>query len=508
MELLREAVRIETLITDMEEQALVEGNIALPGNMSELDNVLLVEGRVSMGSTEVLDGRVLVDGTVVFNVIYSDAGGEILSYESMSNFQHGMDAPQAETGMNGNTAANIQQVEYKVNDQRNIAVNAVVNMHCNVTKSDMCNVVSDIKGDDGVQMIQEEIEIPIVKVAGERFTVREDVALSQGMPGVKEIFSKSAFARVSSTRPETDRVAVEGDIYIRLLYIDEENQLQNAVVTVPFGDIVMFDGMQAQDEVFANVVANDVFVAPLEEGSRIMNVEIYANNSVTAKAVERHTTLKDCYSLNSKLKPSKETLHMREIQAKGAGKCTVRDAISLPGGIPQISRVVTMNALPLVTSQKAEYGKAEIEGIMFMNIVYVSMEGSLRSVDVQTAFAGDVDVYGIHEGMTLQVRPDVESTYAAGTGLQIEVKVVMNVEVTGYENRKVEIMKDVESQERTERIDGGITVYFAEKGEELWNVAKRFNTTIDIVKKYNPGLSEETEMKEGQKLLLYRPYAS
>lgn len=508
MELMREAVRIETLITDMEEQALVEGNITLPATTGEMDNVLLVEGRVSMGSTEVLDGRVLMDGTVVFNVIYSNAAGEIENYESMSNFQHSMDAPQAQSGMNGNTAANIQQVEYKVNDSRNLSVNAVVNMRCSVTQSDMRNMVAAIRGDDGVQTMQEEIEIPVLKTAGERFTVREDVALSQGTPGVKTIFSKNAFARVTSTRPEADRAAVEGDIYIRLLYIDEEDQLQNAMVTVPFGDIVMLDGMQAQDEVFAAVAVNDVFITPLEEGSRILNAEVYATTSLTAKATERHTTLRDCYSLNSKLEPSKEKLRIRELKAKGAGKCTVRDTISLPGGMPQISRVVTMNALPLVTSQKAEHGKAEIEGIMFMNIVYMSMEGTLRSVDVQTAFAGDVDVYGIHEGMTLQMQPDVETTYAAGTGLQVEVKVVMNVEAAGYETREVEIMKDVESQQREKRMDGGVTVYFAAKGERLWNVAKRFNTTMDIVMKYNPGLSEQTEMNEGQKLLLYRPYAS
>ena len=47
----------------------------------------------------------------------------------------------------------------------------------------------------------------------------------------------------------------------------------------------------------------------------------------------------------------------------------------------------------------------------------------------------------------------------------------------------------------------GILLYFAGSGETLWDVAKRFGTTPDVLKASNPDL--EDTLVEGQRLLFF-----
>jgi LysM repeat protein len=46
----------------------------------------------------------------------------------------------------------------------------------------------------------------------------------------------------------------------------------------------------------------------------------------------------------------------------------------------------------------------------------------------------------------------------------------------------------------------GITIYFADGGETTWDIAKRYTTTLDTVKKFNPEIGDIAEA--GQKILI------
>ena len=46
----------------------------------------------------------------------------------------------------------------------------------------------------------------------------------------------------------------------------------------------------------------------------------------------------------------------------------------------------------------------------------------------------------------------------------------------------------------------GVTIYFADGGESTWDIAKRYSTTLEIVKKFNPDIKEQAE--RGEKILI------
>ena len=508
MELLREAVKIEKLIGTLEEQALVEGEVSLPSSKNDIESVLFVEARVGMDSAEGLEGRVMMEGTVVFNVIYRSTDGEITSFESSSNFKHNIDFGPADTGVDCEVAAQVQQVEYTVADRRRLNASAVVNLACTVTQQQEVSIVSGVDENSDLQQINDTIYIPTLLRGSDRLQISEDAMLNQGLPGVEEILGVSGYGRIKSARAELDRLVVEGEAKIWLVYHGgEEEPLVATTLSVPFSGIMEMEGLEESANVFASVRLSEIFVAPIDEGSRMLSVDFVANLNAVAVQLAEYPVIQDCYSLSSEVTLEKETLSCRQIKGHGYGKCVVKENMVLPGGMPPIDKVAMANASAMITSKQALYGKVAVEGILFIGVVYLTQEQDLRSLNVQTAFSGEIDVSDVTENMEIEITADIESIYVNGLGNEFEVKVILDAEVTGFINSEMDAVTDITFTPKEKSLSGGITIYFASEGETPWSVAKKFNTKVDIICKYNPEIQDADALKEGQKLYLYRPYA-
>jgi hypothetical protein len=62
------------------------------------------------------------------------------------------------------------------------------------------------------------------------------------------------------------------------------------------------------------------------------------------------------------------------------------------------------------------------------------------------------------------------------------------------------IVSDMTETDDVPKPNQGITIYFADGGESTWDIAKRFSTTLDTVKKFNPEIGDMAEA--GQKILI------
>ena len=53
----------------------------------------------------------------------------------------------------------------------------------------------------------------------------------------------------------------------------------------------------------------------------------------------------------------------------------------------------------------------------------------------------------------------------------------------------IEISEGSEKHEKS----CALTIYFCEKGESLWNIARRYNTTVEAIIQENEGISETVD---------------
>ena len=72
------------------------------------------------------------------------------------------------------------------------------------------------------------------------------------------------------------------------------------------------------------------------------------------------------------------------------------------------------------------------------------------------------------------------------------------------ENKTLNIIDDVQSEDDDDNAeDYSVVVYIVKKGDTLWNIAKRFRTTVDFIVRTN-GIENPDVIDVGQKLYIPR----
>jgi hypothetical protein len=104
--------------------------------------------------------------------------------------------------------------------------------------------------------------------------------------------------------------------------------------------------------------------------------------------------------------------------------------------------------------------------------------------------------------MRVFARVFAENCVGEGSGRDISVKCTLFIRVAGFSTVRTTMVSDAVDMGMAPQADPGMTVYFANGNETLWDVAKKFNTPVDNVKKYNLDLTDEN-LSAGQRVLVF-----
>ncbi len=500
MKVQKSSFRTETANDTKMSESLVEGRLSVPAEKADIGRILLVQGRVHVNA-EPGDGKVFMEGNVRFSVVYMGLEGSIDSFESSSPFRHTENMDNAGAGMNAYAKGNIKEIEYTVEDDRTIYVKGVVSMSI----SGCVPVVYDaVTGADSPDI---QVKSLRRKMAGTKdfrkdtAMVREDIRIPQSLPKAEKILFSDAYAVVKSVKSEDLKIIVEGDIKLMVLYlsIDKNAPLQYYYDSLPFGDILAFEGASSGDFVLADADLFDLNMDVAEESGDILRLGAKINVLATINGHNDIEYMEDAYSLKNRLNVKYNDFSYKHAVLSGSVKAFARSVIAIPPYEPSVSRVVCMKASPVIVTATPGTDRVYLEGLMMFSICYASPDG-MRSYSGEVPFESEAQLEGLLPTHGVDVSAEVEYSTFEGAGRDISVKFMMDVQIKAFAQNSFRLVSDVEETEEEAPHKKGITIYFADGDETLWDIAKRYSTTLDNVKKFNPDL--EDSIKQGQKILI------
>ena len=113
-----------------------------------------------------------------------------------------------------------------------------------------------------------------------------------------------------------------------------------------------------------------------------------------------------------------------------------------------------------------------------------------------------IDIFGANENMKSIVKGNLESIDASieGNSIAIKATIILSGKIL-YEVNKEFISDIVEEEGDMPEKKASITIYVVGAGDTLWDLAKKYNTTVSDLIKINK--VEDTEhIEEGQKLII------
>ncbi len=487
----RESVEAERLIANLQQQAVIEGEVALPGSMRDAVTVLSVQAQAVPGAAEVQNDKVTVSGQVVFHVLYTQGDlTHVQTIETACDFHQIIESPGITPRMQLQWRVNVEDAGAKANGGR-LQMTAALTFYAVVTACTPVDAVTDIQGASVLKTKKQCLQLcRTTGIGSDKGLVREEFDLP-GTLGIEDTLYATANARVEDVVGGEGRVSVAGTIELTVYHAGKTGK--PLVVTrhsMPFEQAVTLNTGE-NDTISASVQVLDVMVDSMEEGedARILRAEVEILVSVKATECAEHTLLDDAYTTEGEqVVPSRSTVEMHTDDLHCSARESGKLMLAMPDDAQPIGTMLCAFIQPAAGTRENVNGRLRVDGMLGVTLVYLPMDSDVPvSVHQDTPFTMQFTCdLPSTAAITLEC---VEAVAAALTSDRVEVRFILALDGTEFCAQSVDVVTDVDSVAIDEE-PGGIVLYYPKDRETMWDVAKRYRVAEETLAAFNPQVKE------------------
>lgn len=515
MELIRETVLLDSPRERERTQMLLEGDIIVPDIKPDIAKILRADGSVVLEDDHVAEDRVQFSGELKVTMLYQAKKAEKLLCSMTSSLPfsdfivvEGMDRLDQ-----ARLSAVLEHLEYRLVNDRKIGIKAVVTVYCDLYGEQVCQIVTDIPGVEGLETMQGQFTANEQAVhKKDRIVVKAELPIPAGKPNVWELLETDAAVSDKEVRPIEGKVQLRGNLHLSTLYTGEgEGSLLEVVEgDVPFNGYLEDRSITAEMLAGANVTVDDISVqvVPDADGEdRLLDAEITLGVDLDVMNPEEVSYLEDAYSLSDPLDLTMETITYPVLVGMTQNRAMVKDTVTLDTAMPDILQVFKVWGKLSVDEPVITENLVTVEGVVNLQLLYVAVDDNnpVQIVDMAMPFTQEIEVKGAKPGMTATVQGALDGvSFQMLTPREIEARANMTFDVMVTDKRTVQVITDAApGAPCTGPAGANVILYVVQKGDTLWKIAKRYHTTVKELTLLNE-IENPDLIYPGQKLLIIR----
>ncbi|MGE4283398.1 MAG: SPOCS domain-containing protein [Clostridia bacterium] len=515
LELTKEFININHVVAEDFTQTLVEGDIIVPDIKPDILKILQVDGTAVITNREIQQDRVVITGVVNFKILYVPDGAEevIKSITANTNFTHQIDVKSARQDMKAQIESDIEHIEFTTVNSRKVNVKAVVSIDCKVFNTIKLDMVTDITGEEDVQILRKNVKAyNVVAESNEQLIVKEDMEIPAGKPSIKDLLKVDTKITGKDTKLINGKIVVKGELTVCTLYIGDmdNNSIQFMEHEVPFTEV--FDLNDAKEGMHCDLdyELQDFYYHIKEDSdgeARVLSVEASLNASIRASEEVSVDVVVDSYSPGADIKIEKKVYDIDEIIDDSKTQTTMKQVIDLPAEVPEIIQIYNVITKPYIIETKVDNDCIVIDGIIDTYILYLadSEENPVYSFKQELPFKQNIDIKGVDSNMVCDVKIDIDHcSYNMNDAAEIELRCVVGIACKVVKTSEVELITTAEIAPinvKGVKSAPSIVIYFTQQGDTLWQIAKKYHTTIEEIQSIN-NLDDSGTMASGKQLLI------
>lgn len=506
MDIQKEMMRYTVSVGKSRAVVSAEADVIVPDSKPDAEVIIQTDTDIKLNGFEVQTGRVLVYGTAKFNILYCSPEGEIKNVKTEAAFTDVIEIPGTEPGDLADVTCSLIKTDCRILNGRKLSVKSGVNISAEVIREEETEVVLSI-GEEAVEERSRKLEyIKKNPISVHEFNIKEQAEISGDLPQVSEILRCDGKISNKNMKIINNKVIVKADLDITVLYLDEiEQKPYSATVSLPFTEILEIDGI-TDDWILLQdmrITGTDCIASEDATGERrILELETTVESySVTAEKISAEV-LSDCYGISKHTETVKQALKLLkqtgEIKHQSGLKIQMQaEENSKIGRIYDVSAKAYAEGIERSENELFVKGKAEIK------VMYIA-ENSKADIGCIT------NEVPFNESLrNVSYDCDEAEISAAVSGLSYtlnsenSVEVRGNLEISGILTKKqdenfITAVSVSENEEKSKT--ASVTVYFAEANDSLWDIAKKYETSMELICEAN-GI-KPTDSLENRKLIV------
>lgn len=523
----REEIHENKIVCSNTMQITLDDDFNVPDSKEDIAVIVKERGNVHIDTVKVSADRAEVAGGMDFAVLYAGSkGGEKktvpVKMTGTMNISEVINLPQECDNTYASCQAKLEDITVKMIHSRKLSVKAIVSLTV------ICEEIQDTPIGCGLLEQQEEDKLQLkttdvsysqlAVTMHDNLRIRESFMIPASKPEAAELLWEDVDIRSFSTRLTDDGMEISGEMNVFIMYspTEETGVTQWYETTQNFSGKLDVGGCTPDmiSYVKYTPVNSNTEVKPDYDGeNKEVQVELVLALDVKVYEEKEKTILTDVYSPIKEVVNTTKQSVFHKLIVRNNSKCRAADRLNT-GEYNNILQICNCTGEAQIDDVTVEEDGLLVDGAIIANVFYVTSNDSspLGSIRAAVPFSNKIQINsdGPAENMEYVINAGVEQLSAAMTGSnEMEIKGSVGLDTICFAPCETESVMECEVKEYEENEFlkfPSIIGYVASGEETLWDIAKKYHTTIDSIKNGNHIFAERTSdrVKRGDKLLLVK----
>lgn len=509
MEISRKTIHMSCERAGAHQIVTIDDDFNVPDNKPDIVKKIKETADVIVEKVHPMEERASIGGKIKYRLLYAGGNG--------CDFMEGQIDFEEVIPIDGMTSQDIvkyncilEDITVSVINSRKISVKAVVTINVSAESSCDIDAVTGLTVDN-LQFMSRHINVmQLVCNKKDIFRVRESMNIPSDRANIGDIVWNELRIQNMDMRPCDGEIAIKGELCVFCIYMsDNADEMNYYDDVIPFSGKIQAPGCTEEmlPDISASVSEQSLIARPDANGEmRILDGELILDLDIKGYEDKDYEVMSDAYSPSCDLNLDTEYIDYQSYLIRNSVKCRMDERFKMPeGGILQI--IDSSGRINIGDTVKEADG-VTVEGSVTIDVIYIRPDDNdkIGYAKYEIPFSEKADIPDASDDCTYICRPGALqiSTLLTGGG-EINIKCVASAEITGIKHFRTAIIKNVKAEKPDyEQIKSlpGIAGYITGEGDTLWNIAKKYRTTIKNIMEVNNLTSEE--VAPGTKLLIIK----
>lgn len=516
LELVKKNLQMLRTKSEAVNQLTFDEDFNVPDSKPDISRMIQKKGEIKIEEVQVNEGKALINGALHFRLLYvaDTPRRQICSLEGKLPVSETLHLKGLKSGDKVCLKWEIEDLTLHVINSRKLNIKAIVGFQASVDELVDVQLPVEVKEQPDLSEKKRNVRVLTLGVhKKDTLRKKEEIVLASNKPNIHEILWSDIEVRGMDLRADEGKVAAKGEMFVFVLYAgdDDANPLQWLEQAIPFSGEVNCSGctMDMIPYINTSMLQTNLEVKPDADGEeRVLQMDVVLELDMKIFQEETDTVLMDVYTPKKECIPERREEILEQLLVKNFSKCRVNDRIPVQEAQGKILQICHSEGTIKMDEVSIVENGIQAEGIIQVRILYSISDDDMPFYSMETAipFTHVIEAEGISKDCAFHLQAELEqlSTMMLDSS-EIEVKAVMNLNALVLRRWEEPIITDIQEKELDmEKLEQmpGVVCYIVQPQDTLWDIAKRFYTTVDSIRELNE-LGEE-EPKQQQALLVVK----
>ena len=500
LETAKNKICMHQIIEKMQDEIEAEGDMIVNDVKPDILNINSANGTVCIYKKEVTDGKIRIDGSVNTYIIYlaNDENGSNRTLNTVLDFTYIVDNNNCKSGMTLNENIQIRNIECKILNERKINIKALLSLDAILCSDEDIDVISNIQENEDIQILNTKKQIN--SLIGKAFTnvyVKETLKLKEEN-SLAEIMRVNTNIINKSIKVSYNKILVKSDLEVSLMYLTEDNRICKDSILIPVMGFVDMENVSEENKFDVDYTIKNIIIKPNSNGENSVYIE--AGIEITCLAYEKKeiTLIEDMYSIFSDVNFSSKKIDSVVEEGNLNEICNINKEIN----VPEIegNTIYNIELIPQINNCTVREEKIIYEMGLNLEILFGQSNG-LESKNIVIPFNYEINSNLINQNDNINTILNIEDKDLNISGSNIGINTNIEFAVKIFRNEELNIINDISVEDVRNKNIYSMVIYFVKKGDTLWEIAKRFKSTIEDIARVN-NIEDINKIDVGQQLYI------